>query len=443
MSKPPAASDEGLCRTLAVTDPMTRSIAHVQRHTLRLLFLAQVCGSVGVSVGLSVGALLAADLISVGVSGLAQSAAVLGAALLAIPATRIVHRWGRRPSLAAAFLTAAAGALLVVVASVWHSAPLLFAGFLLFGGATTAGYQARFAAVDLAPPDRYGRHLSLVVWATTVGGTIGPNLASIPGTAWQGYGVSPLASPFVISAVLFLLCAALLFTFLRPDPFTVMRTAQPVPGARAAASPTMRVALGAMWAHPGARLGLAAVAVGHGVMVGVMSMTPVHIRGGQHAPADTLRLVGIVLSLHIAAMYAFAPVIGWLCDRTNRRRIVLGGSVLLAAACTVAGTAGHDMQRLSAGLFLLGLGWSTMMVAGSTLLAQNVSAEIRATAQGASDLVMGVSGATAGALAGLVVEWVGYPALAAAAASITVPLAALALASPSAPVLKSGSSAAS
>ena len=378
---------------------------------------------------MSVGALLAADMASIGVSGLAQSAAVLGAALLAVPATRLVQRHGRGPSLAAGYLTAALGALLVVAAAMLPSVPLLFLGFLLFGGSTTAGLQARYAAVDLAPPALYSRHLSLIVWATTLGGVVGPNLASVAGTSLGRFRIPTLAAPFAVSTVLFVLVAAVLFVWLRPDPLRVAREAGMGREAGTATAPTakagMRTALAAVLAHPDARLGVAATAVGHVVMVGVMAMTPVHIRGGGHAPADTLRIVGVVLSLHVAGMYAFAPVMGWLSDRFGRRRVILGGIALLLAACAVAGTAGHDSTRLAGGLVLLGLGWSATMVAGSTLLSQSIPVELRPSAQGLSDLVMGLAGASAGALSGVVVQTFGYPTLTLFAAMLTAPLAAL------------------
>ena len=406
------------------------NVADVQRRTLRLLFASQIAGSVGIVVGMSVGALLAAEMVSVGVSGLAQSAAVMGAALLAVPATRIVQRHGRGPSLAAAYLTAAVGGSFVVAAAMTDSVALLFAGFLLFGGGTTASLQARYAAVDLAPKERYGRHLSFVVWATTIGGVAGPNLAPVAGASLSRFGIPTLAAPFVYSIALFLLAALLLFVWLRPDP---MRLAQSIArGDETTAKPPvkhgMKAALGAVLANGDARLGVAAAAVGHIVMVGVMSMTPVHIREGHHSPADTLRIVGIVLSLHVAGMYAFSPVMGWLADRYGRRAVIVGGVTVLLAACAVAGTAGHDATRLAIGLILLGLGWSATMVAGSSLLSQSMSPELRPAAQGLSDLVMGLAGALAGALSGVVVAASGYPTLTLVAALMTGPLAVLALA---------------
>jgi MFS family permease len=133
----------------------------------------------------------------------------------------------------------------------------------------------------------------------------------------------------------------------------------------------------------------------------------------------------MVISVHIAGMYAFAPLVGWLTDRLGRRPVIFAGVVLLLAACAVAGTAGYDGSRLAAGLFLVGLGWSCTMVAGSTLLSESVPLELRASAQGFSDLIMGLAGATAGALSGVVVSAWGFPMLALAAAIATVPLIVL------------------
>src|SRR5438034_6965089 len=120
-------------------------VAAVQRRTLRLLFVTQIISGIGVAIGASVGALLAADIAGIGASGLAQSAIVVGAALFALPATAIVNRRGRRPSLAAGYFVAAVGAIVIVTAAVRGSIPLLFVGFFLLGGATAANFQAGYA----------------------------------------------------------------------------------------------------------------------------------------------------------------------------------------------------------------------------------------------------------------------------------------------------------
>jgi MFS family permease len=402
-------------------------LAAVQRRTLQLLFVTQIISGIGVAIGASVGALLAADIAGIRASGLGSSAIVVGAALFAVPATAIVNRHGRRPSLAAGYFVAAVGSIVIVTAAVRGSIPLLFAGFFLLGGATAANFQARYAAVDLAPAALRGRHLSLIVWATTLGAVVGPTLAPLAGASVGRYGVPTLAGPFVFSALLFGLATLLLLLLLRPDPAVVARglVGNPDPSASGVRRAGMRRALRVVLSHPAARLGVSAMAVGNLVMIGVMAMTPVHIKGAGHDAAHTLGIVGLVLSFHIAGMFAFSPVFGWLTDRLGRRPVIFAGIALLIAACALAGSAGYDPTRLAGGLMVLGLGWSATMVAGSTLLSESIPLELRPSAQGLSDLIMGLAGATAGAISGVIVGAWGYPTLTLLAALATGPLIAL------------------
>jgi MFS family permease len=398
-------------------------VAAVQRRTLRLLFATQIVGGVGVTVGSSVGALLAADIAGTSVSGLAQSSSVVGAALLALPATAIVQRGGRRPSLAASYFIAAIGASIIVVAALRESIAVLLAGFFLFGGAAAAGLQARYAAVDLAPAPLRGRQLSMIVWATTIGTVAGPHFAALAGTSLRDYGVPALAAPFVFSAALFALSSVGLAALMTPDPAVIARrTAAPSrPTDAARTGVGLRAALRVILADASARVGVGAMAAGHLVMVGVMAMTPVHIRGAGHDAEHTLRIVGVVLSAHIAGMYALSPVIGWLTDRAGRRPVIGVGLLLLITACALAGTAGHGTTRLAIGLTVLGIGWSCTIVAGSTLLSESIPVDVRASAQGLSDAIMGLAGASAGALSGVIVAAWGYPMLALVAALAATP----------------------
>jgi MFS family permease len=278
--------------------------------------------------------------------------------------------------------------------------------------------------VDLAEPRTRGRQLSLVVWATTIGAVAGPNLAPLADQTVHRYGAPVNSGPFAFSAGAFLLAAVLITLLLRPDPLLTARTLSEAPDERPRPA-GIRPAFREVSRSPGARLGIASVAVGHLVMVGVMAMTPVHIGAAGHG--DTLRIVGIVLSVHIAGMYAFSPITGYLTDKVGRRPVILGGIALLVLACAVAGTAGHDTLRLSMGLTLLGMGWSATMVAGSTLLTESVGVGNRPSVQGLSDLVMGLAAASAGALSGLVVAWSSYATLTILCAVATVPLLALTL----------------
>lgn len=393
----------------------------LQRRTLQTLCASQVLGGVGVGSGIAVGTLLAEEVGgSATLAGFAQTSTVLGSALVAVPLARLMVRRGRRPGLVAGYLLGAVGALITILGAVIESFPVLLVGMASFGGATAANLQARFAATDLAEPDRRGRALSLVVWATTVGAVLGPNLIDPGGSVASWLGVPRLAGPFVFGLVAFGLALGLIFVRLRPDPLRVGVTAPPRPTetSRSALAASLRI----VWASPMAVLGMAAIAVAHTVMVAVMVMTPVHMHHG----GATLQIIGFVLSGHVAGMYALSPLMGWLVDRFGRLAVIGLGIGILAIALALAGTApsGHS-AGLATGLVLLGVGWSACLIAGSTLLTESVPVASRPAIQGANDLVMGLGGAVGGAFGGVVVGTLGFGWLAVVASPLLVALVAL------------------
>lgn len=402
--------------------------ARLARRVVRVLVGSQVLGGVGVASGLAVGGLLAEDVSgSAALSGLAQTATVLGAAVAALPLARLMAARGRRPGLVAAYVTGAVGAAVVVAGGAVRAFPLVLVGATLFGAATAANLQARYAATDLVEPVHRARALSTVVWATTVGAVLGPNLTGPGGELAGRLGLPALTGPYVLSVAGFLLAAAVVASRLRPDPLLVLRARGSGGGDFSAESRrgSLRLAWRAVAASRRATLGLVAVALAHTVMVAVMVMTPVHMRDG----GAELPVIGLVISVHIAGMYAFAPVMGWLADRAGRLPVIVGAQCVLLAAVLVAGTSGPGHSgTLGVGLFLLGLGWSGALVAGSTLLTDAVPAHVRPAVQGGADFVMGMCAAAGGALAGVVLAWLGYGALNALAGGLTTPVLLLALA---------------
>ena len=400
--------------------------AAVQRRTLQTLFASQVLGGVGVASGIAAGGLLAEQVSgSATLAGFAPTSSVLGAALVAVPLARLMARRGRRPGLVAGYLLGTLGAAVTIVGASVTSYPLLLLGLAAFGGATAAGLQARFAATDLAEPTRRGRSLSIVVWATTLGIVLGPNLME-PG-AWVAdrMGMPRLAGPFVFAVAAFGLALGLLQVRLRPDPLRLGPAGpdEEITPERPSLSSTLRL----IRAIPTAVLGLSAVAVGHTVMVAVMVMTPVHMYHG----GATLRVIGLVISGHVAGMYALSPVMGWLVDRTGPVPVVVLGVGVLAGALALAGAAPSGPSTgLAVGLVLLGVGWSACLVAGSTLLTEAVPAADHPRVQGASDLVMGLCGAVGGAVSGVVVGTLGFGWLALGAAPLLVGLLALGVLTP-------------
>lgn len=169
-------------------------------------------------------------------------------------------------------------------------------------------------------------------------------------------------------------------------------------------------------------MALAGIMVSHTVMIGLMSMTPVHMDHGGAA----LHVVGLVISLHIVGMYALSPLVGSLADGVGRGPVLVLGVVLLVLAAGVAGTVPPSAAMgLSVGLFLLGLGWSCCLVAGSALLTESVPAPVRPEVQGIGDLMMNLGGALGGVLAGIAVAVASYGTLALAGGLLVLPFLAV------------------
>src|SRR3954464_14339055 len=407
---------------MTATSEQTRA---VQRRTVGVLSGAVALAGVGVTVGITVGGLLAREVAGTdSAAGLGQTAGVLGAAALAVPLAALSDRKGRRAGLSAGYAVAVAGSVLAVVAAAVSSLPLLLAGLFAFGAATACGLQARYAAADLATPEHRGRALSLVVWATTIGSVLGPNLAGPGDALGRALGLPELGGTYVVSIAVFAVVAAGLLVALRPDPLLLARRLAGGPGAVRRPRGATAAALRAVWADPGGRLGLTAVVVSHGVMVGVMVMTPVHMGHAGGPEGTTLRIIGLVISVHVAGMYLFSPLIGWLADRFGRRTTVAAGALLLlvGAALAGAGAAGGGGAG-GVGLLALGVGWSCGVIAGSTLVTESVPALGRPTAQGGTDRLMGLGAALAGAIGGPLLTLGGFGLVAVVAAVLVLPLA--------------------
>ncbi|MFC9391690.1 MFS transporter [Streptomyces sp. NPDC057027] len=407
------------------TAPVTPAeLPALRRRVQAALIATQILGGLGIAIGFALAAVLARDVSGTeALSGLASTASVAGSALVAMPLATLMASRGRRTGLLLAYLVAAVGAGVVVLGAVVDSFPVLLVGLVGFGAGSSANLAARFAAADLAEPDRRARAISTVVWATTIGAVLGPNVAAPAGKSVSGLGIPATAGPFVWAAGVFVLAAAVVAVLLRPDPLLTARALADSGPGEAAEGRSLRAGMDAVRKSPRARLALVTIAGSHTAMVSIMSMTPVALT---HHGAD-IQLIGLVISGHITGMYAFSPVMGWLSDRLGRLAVIGLAVGLIGTAALVAGTAGPSHGRIALGLFILGLGWSAGLVSGSALLTDSVPQAARAAVQGLSDFVMNTAAGVGGLMAGLIVSQAGYGPLNAIAACLLLPMAALAL----------------
>jgi MFS family permease len=448
--------------------------SRVQRRTLTVVVLSQVLGGAGLAAGVTVGALLAQEMLgSESLAGVSTALFTLGSALTAYVIGRITQRSGRRLGLGLGFAAGGLGAIGIVVAAVTGGVVLLFVSLFVYGAGTATNLQARYAGTDLATPARRGTAVSIAMVSTTVGAVAGPNLVEPLGELALGLGIPALAGPFLLAAAAYLAAGAVLLALLRPDPFLLARrldaesAAAPAPAASSAPSAppaAVRAAAPAPGAAPtptqplspapadassperpippasipplspapadassperpippaptppppprpgtGAYVGAAVMVLTQIAMVAIMTMTPVHMRAHHHDLGD----VGLVIGVHIGAMYLPSLVTGALVDRVGRTPMAIAAGVtLLAAGITAALAPGDDLLLLIVALALLGLGWNFGLIAGTALVVDNTVPANRARVQGTLDVLIALSGAGAGVMSAVVMAGTSYSVL--------------------------------
>ena len=403
-----------------VQDFSEQQLISLQRRTVKVLSLGQSLGGFGLGATLSVGAILAVELSGTTAwSGAAATLSTLGSAAIAIPLANLAFKRGRRVSLAFGAFLAILGAAMMILATYTQSFPVEIVALLFLGAGSAVSLQARFAAADIPTGKPKGRDLSLVVWATTLGAVIGPNLIAPGETLGLWLGMPHLAGPFLFT-IAAQLSSTLVFWFgLRPDPLIVARDIAGLDPKQKNAS--LKDALEVVREFPLAGYAVLTIALSHMVMVSVMSMTPAHLNAEGHSLAD----VGFTISLHVAGMYSLAPVFGWLTDKFGAIRIVITGQFISLSSLAVSGFWQSEFYAVVLGLFLLGVGWSASTVAASALLSETLATGQRSKVQGFSDSLMNLSGAFGGAISGIILTIFTFGGLNAAA---LVPVVFIALA---------------
>ena len=402
----------------ALTETSRRGSVRVK--LMATLFVAQVCGSTGHAIGMAVGSIMAAAITGTNTwSGVPIAVGALGTALASWPLARLMARSGRRPGLALGYGLAVIGAVLGLLGVAGRSFTLMLIGMALFGVAQTSNLLARYAAADVSPLAQRGRAMGLIVWASTVGSIIGPNLMAPALSLGARLSVPATASAFLISVASYTIAALLTFCFLRPDPLAIARQEQ---AAAEAGRPAGVVrSLGAILADVRVQIALATLSVSQFVMISTTAISPLYLHDQGHAVGT----IGVAVSLHLAGMYVASPLSGWLADRLGRLPVIAAGALLLIFSVGLAGIVpGTEAVPVILALFLNGVGWNLAFVAGSALLTDALAPAERASVQGFADLLMGLMGAIGAVAGGMILGIWGFAILNAVGALLVLgPLA--------------------
>jgi MFS family permease len=378
------------------------------KRTLIIVVLSQIFGGAGLAAGITVGALLAKEMLGAdSVSGLPTALFTLGSAGAALMVGRISQRFGRRLGLAAGFLMGGLGAIGVIIAAVTNSILLLFTSLLIYGAGAATNLQARYAGTDLANSSQRAKAISIALVSTTFGAVAGPNLVEVMGRFATAIGIPSLSGPFLLAAVTYILAGLILLVFLRPDPL-IVASAIAKKELQDPVSKTPGFSNSMTLDKKGVLTAGALMVFTQIVMVAIMTMTPVHMGKHGHGLSD----VGMVIGFHVGAMYLPSLLTGYLVDKVGRLFMAFASVfTLLAAGICAAFLPGDSMMGVTIALILLGLGWNFGLISGTAILVDATHPSNRAKTQGTVDVLVALSGASGGALSGIVVAYSSFAAL--------------------------------
>lgn len=390
-------------------------VARVQNRTVKTLIASQVCGGIGLVSGISVTVLLANDLSgSKTVAGLTAACLSIGGAVVSFPLAKFMSQHGRRPGLLLGYIIGATGTFIAAMAAITGIYLLLPFGVFAIGAASASNLATRYAAADLAKEDRRASTIGLIVWASTIGSGFGSLFSlSLLDPAGQSIGLAEYAGSYLIGGSLLLVAAAIIAIRLRPDPLVVAG------GVRQATQPRLpfKTSMGLILGHHRARIAVFAMAISQAVMVGTMTLTPLHMKDGNQSGTA----ISVMLFAHIMGMYLFSPAVGVMADRIGRYPMLFVAGILCVAGATTSGmTPASGFYGITTGQAMIGLAWSFGFISASGLLTESFPVSQRASVQGAGDLCMAACGAIAGVSAGAIVAARSYTDLNVAAGALGV-----------------------
>ena len=312
----------------------------------------------------------------------------LGLILATLPAAFLMQKLGRKKVFVIGNVFGIIGALVAIQALLSASLLLFTLGIFLTGIAIGIAQQYRFAALDECRAESHAKAISVVMSGGVLAAFIGPNLA-IWSQNWFSQNV--YVGAFVGLAVLYVL-ALLLIVCLPLKSHTLAKQAS-------AEVRTYRE----LWQQPLFVAAIASGAIGYGVMVFLMTATPLAMHHHDYAFPD----IAVVIQWHVLGMFVPSFFTGHLIKKHGLKPIIMLGCTLLIISALI-NLFGQSYVHFFTSLVLLGIGWNFTFIGATQLVSLTYRPQEKGKVQGMNDFLVFTTAAIASLFAGQTVETIGW-----------------------------------
>ena len=299
---------------------------------------------------------------------LPMALSIVGIAIFAIFASKVMSIIGRRAGFMFASIGSSLSSLLAAYSIIIESFILFnFACFLL-GAGVAFSHQYRFAAVETVKKDMAPKAISIILLAGIGSAIIGPNAANF---SKEIIAEHLYAGSYIVLAALTLTSTIFLLFYKdghKPNNVNKKNSRSYLE----------------LIAQPRFLQALIASAFAYAVMAFLMTATPISMHVIEKI---SLTKTGLVIQLHIAAMFLPSLVTGNLIKKFGHSKIMYGG-VALFSITILTSLFEQNLTNYLIALVFLGFGWNFLFISGTSLLVLSYRENEKFKAQGFNDLIV-------------------------------------------------------
>jgi len=354
---------------------------------LTLLTISQVFGFTAATITVFLSGIIGSQITSIkSLATLPTALYVVGTAIFTILAARIMSKIGRRLGFIFAAFGSSMASLLSAFAISQQNFILFCVSCLILGMGAAFNHQYRFAAAESVEKEKAPKAISILMLAGIVAAFLGITSANYTKNIFPDYLY--VGSYLMLAAFTFM--PAIFLFFYKNNEKIKIDLNNEYNGRR----------LFEIIFQPRFFQAVIAAAFAYAIMSFLMTATPMSMHLMEKM---SLEKTGLVLQIHVAAMFFPSLITGHLIKKYGHSNIIYVG-VIFFIVMIILSLFEQTYTNYMVALIFLGLGWNFLFISGTSLVVLSYQEEEKFKAQGINDLIVFTTMAAASLSAGVMLS---------------------------------------